>query len=227
MLCLALDTAMDACSVALYESATGEMRFRQSEVIGKGHAERLMAMISEVMAEGCCEFTDLARIGVTIGPGSFTGIRVGLATARGLALASGKPAVGISTLDAIARSAPEAARTLVVLDARRDEVYAGLYDGNHVLISPPALMTLENAAVTATAADAVLYGSGAPLVAALINEEISRISGIAAFPDIADVAALTALAAADFEPPRPLYLRAPDAKPQTRGVVERASAIGA
>jgi tRNA threonylcarbamoyladenosine biosynthesis protein TsaB len=146
-----------------------------------------------------------------------------LATARGLGLASGKPVVGMSTLDAIARSASNAEPTLVVLDARRDEVYASLYDADHVQMSPPELLTIGAAAKAAIAADAVLYGSGAPLVAEHMSPGSARISGLTAFPDIAHVAALAALLPLSSEPPKPLYLRAPDAKPQTRGVAERAA----
>ena len=221
MLLLALDTALDACSVALYDSAADRIVASQSEVIGKGHAERLMAMISAVMAEAKVGFPDLDRIGVTVGPGSFTGIRVGLATARGLALAAGKPVVGVSTLDAIARSAPGDGPIMVVLDARRGEVYAGLYDGNHSPISPPALLTLDQAACAVTAAVAKMFGSGADLVASAQPAESFEISGIDGYPDILHVARLTAVTAAYLEPPKPLYLRAPDAKPQTRGRVAR------
>jgi tRNA threonylcarbamoyladenosine biosynthesis protein TsaB len=225
MLILALDTSLDACSVAIYDRETRSMIAFESEVIGKGHAERLMAMMSSVISSAGIAFSDIGRIGVTIGPGSFTGIRVGLATARGLSLASGIRVVGISTLDAIAREAPAGGPVLVVLDARRGEVYAGLYDGSHTLISPPALLTLEAAATAATAAQASLFGSGAPLVRAAQSPENLPILGLKAYPDIAHVAALTAVTAAQTEPPKPLYLRAPDAKPQTRGIVDRAGDV--
>lgn len=221
MLILALDTALDACSVALYDSTAGQMLASRTEVIGKGHAERLMAMISDVMSEASIAFDAIDRIGVTIGPGSFTGIRVGLATARGLALASGKPVVGVSTLDAIARSAPACDRLMVVLDARRGEVYTALYDGNRKAISEPALLSLESAGTAVTAAVAKMFGSGADLVAATQDIEKSNVLGLMGWPDIAEVCAMAADTAAYPEPPKPLYLRAPDAKPQTRGRVER------
>ena len=95
---LAIDTALDACSVAV---VSGPRIVAETDVIGRGHAERLVAMIEAVMAKADCGFSDLDRIAVTVGPGSFTGIRVGLATARGLALAAGKPLVGVLTLDAM------------------------------------------------------------------------------------------------------------------------------
>ena len=222
MLILALDTSLDACSVALYDSATEAMLASASEVIGKGHAERLMAMLTDVMARSGVGFDAVDRIGVTIGPGSFTGIRVGLATARGLALASGKPVVGISTLDAIACAAPGEDPVMVVLDARRGEVYAGLYDGNRSPISASTLMPLALCATAVTAAVAKMFGSGANLVAAAQPTDVFSISGHDGVPDIGHVARLTAVAAALSQPPKPLYLRAPDAKPQTRGVVDRA-----
>jgi tRNA threonylcarbamoyl adenosine modification protein YeaZ len=225
MLILALDTSLDACSVALYDSAGASMLAYETEVIGKGHAERLMAMMTAVMAEAGVAFSAVARIGVTVGPGSFTGIRVGLAAARGLSLASGIPVVGISTLDAIAPDAPGDEPALVVLDARRGEVYAALYDRSRRLVSPPALLTLADAATVAIAAQAGLFGSGAPLVSATQSPATLPISGLKAYPDIFHVAVLAADAAAPSEPPKPLYLRAPDAKPQTRGVVERAGGM--
>jgi tRNA threonylcarbamoyl adenosine modification protein YeaZ len=226
MLILALDTSLDACSVALFDSEANELRASRSELIGKGHAERLMAMISDVMAEAGVGFAAVDRIGVTIGPGSFTGIRAGLAAARGLGLAAGIPVVGVSTLDAIARQAPGTDTVMVILDARRGEVYTGLYDGNRLPISSPSLLTLESAASAVTAAVAEMFGSGADLVASAQTNEKSEVLGLAATPDILDVARLTAVTAAPLEAPRPLYLRAPDAKPQTRGRVERQVPVG-
>ena len=216
---IAIDTALDACSVAVVDGQ--RLLAGASEVIGRGHAERLVAMIEVVMAEAGCSFADLDRIVATVGPGSFTGIRVGLATARGLALAAGKPLVGILTLDAIARSAPATGRSvLVALDARRGETYARAYAADGRPLTEPQVLTLAAAADLALKRGADLLGSAAALIAALAP----GLGGVgdAAYPAIAAVAALGAVAAVGPIPPKPLYLRAPDAKPQHAGVIARA-----
>ena len=222
MLILAIDTALDACSAALFDSEANRVVAVETKVIGKGHAERLMAMISAVMTKASVDFNAIDKIGVTVGPGSFTGIRVGLATARGLALAAGKPVVGVSTLDAIAREASTDKPFMVALDARRGELYTQLYDGNHSAISDPQLLTIAEATTALTAAlKPQVFGSGAPLLAEAQPSATIQVLGLTAYPDIENVARITAVTAAQSEPPKPLYLRAPDAKPQTRGVVER------
>lgn len=222
MLILAIDTALDACSAALFDSEANRVVAVETEVIGKGHAERLMAMISAVMTKASVDFNAIDRIGVTVGPGSFTGIRVGLATARGLALAAGKPVVGVSTLEAIAREASTDKPFMVALDARRGELYTQLYDVNHSAISDPQLLTIAEATTALTAAlKPQVFGSGAPLLAEAQPSAAIQVLGLTAYPDIENVARITAVTAAQSEPPKPLYLRAPDAKPQTRGVVER------
>ena len=102
MLLLAIDTAGPDCAVALARSGAGgaEILVRASERIGRGHAERLMPMIEAALRRSASvDFADLDRIAVTTGPGSFTGVRVGIAAARGLALALDIPAVGVGSLD--------------------------------------------------------------------------------------------------------------------------------
>ncbi|MEO9904108.1 MAG: tRNA (adenosine(37)-N6)-threonylcarbamoyltransferase complex dimerization subunit type 1 TsaB, partial [Nisaea sp.] len=101
---LAIDTALANCAVAvLDDSDENPCQFQRAEEIGRGHAERLMSMIGEVMAESSTAFTDLDRVIVTTGPGSFTGLRVGLSVAKGFGLVLEKPVVGVTTLAAIAR----------------------------------------------------------------------------------------------------------------------------
>src|SRR5215207_1937465 len=123
---LAIDTALKACSAALFDSAADEIVVNESMAMERGHAEALMPLIARIMDQGAAEFSDLDRIAVTVGPGSFTGLRVGIAAARGIALAAGKPAVGVSTLSTLA--APHvAARTdhviIAAIDARNEQVY--------------------------------------------------------------------------------------------------------
>src|SRR4051794_35793386 len=102
MLILAIDTALDACAAAVLDTDTSRLIARESQPMKRGHAEALMPLIARVMKESGVGFAALDRIAVTTGPGSFTGLRVGLSAARGLALAAGKPVVGLTTLSAYA-----------------------------------------------------------------------------------------------------------------------------
>jgi len=104
---LAIDTALGACAAAVLDSRAGAILASESAAMVRGHAEAVMPLIARVMDAGRCEFHDLDRIAVTVGPGSFTGLRVGIAAARGIALAAGKPAVGLSTLSTLAAALPK------------------------------------------------------------------------------------------------------------------------
>src|SRR6478609_5780043 len=95
---LAIDTALEACSAAVLDTEAGRTIAGESIDMARGHAEALMPLIARVMSDAQIDFSELGRIAVTVGPGSFTGMRVGIAAARGLALAAGRPAVGLSTL---------------------------------------------------------------------------------------------------------------------------------
>src|SRR2546425_564498 len=101
MLLLALDTALGASSAAILDTAAGRLVAGVSEPMDRGHAERLLPMVAELFAEAGLAVRDCRRFVATIGPGSFTGLRVAIAAARGMALAAGGEAVGISTLDAL------------------------------------------------------------------------------------------------------------------------------
>ena len=102
MLILAIDTALDACAAAVLDTASSKVIAQESQAMKRGHAEALMPLIARVMKESGVAFDALDRIAVTTGPGSFTGLRVGLSAARGIALAAGKPVVGVTTLTAYA-----------------------------------------------------------------------------------------------------------------------------
>src|SRR5215218_9687713 len=119
MLVLGLDTCLNACSVAVMDGET--VLAHASEVMARGHQERLATMAQQVMAQAGLAFSRLERIGATVGPGSFTGLRVGVAFAKGLGSALGVPVVGVGVLEALAAEAegPIAA----AIDARRDQVY--------------------------------------------------------------------------------------------------------
>src|ERR1700693_3330361 len=98
---LAIDCALDACAAAVLESRTGAIIASQTRIMVRGHAEALMPLIARVMDEAEVEFKELGRIAVTVGPGSFTGLRVGISAARGIALAARKPAIGLTTLGGV------------------------------------------------------------------------------------------------------------------------------
>src|SRR3989449_1869848 len=142
MLILAIDTALEACAAAVLDTDAGELLAQEQLLMKRGHAEALMPMIARVMHSANLAFTALDRIAVTVGPGSFTGLRVGISAARGLALAAGRPAIGLSTLSAFA--APHvAARSgdtiIAAIDARNEQVYFQVFAPNGVTIATPRL----------------------------------------------------------------------------------------
>ena len=218
---LAIDTALEACSVGVI--GDGEPVFR-SEVVGRGHAEILMGQIESAMAEADLAFTDLDRIAVIVGPGSFTGLRVGIAAARGLALVAGKPAVGIGTLAVhaeAARATHGPRKVLAVLDAGRGEIYGAVFAADGSEVEPASAGSPQHFAALIEGG-MLVAGSGADLVVALlpIGAE-ARVAHRHSAPDIAAFCRLALAAPAPTAAPRPLYLRPPDAKPQTAAMIAR------
>ena len=218
---LAIDTALEACAVGVVGGARDVF---VSEIIGRGHAERLMGMIADAMAEAGLAYGDLDRIAVTVGPGSFTGLRVGIAAARGLALVTGAASVGIGTLAVHAESARHeigAVPVLAVLAASRGEIYGQSFAGDGMPESPPAAAPAE-AFARRIAANTLIAGSGAAALAALLGDEArARTVHERSAPDIASLCRLALSAPLAGEAPRPLYLRPPDAKPQLAGRIAR------
>jgi tRNA threonylcarbamoyladenosine biosynthesis protein TsaB len=217
MIVLAIDTAGVDCAVAIYDGAADRVLGSVSETIGRGHAERLMAMIDEALAEAGVSLTSVGRVAVTVGPGSFTGIRVGVAAARGLALALGVECVGVSTLAVLAnRSAPDASAGTVLsaINAHREEVYAQTFTKGEPL-DEPAVITLDDFRHRAAAGNVTVVGSAAALIA-----DSAAQTGPDHFP--IDIVARLGAAAKAQGKPKPLYLRGPDAKPQTGFAVSRA-----
>ena len=212
---LAIDTALDACSVGV---VNGDATVIRSEIVGRGHAEILMGMIEAAMAEANLAFADLDRIAVVVGPGSFTGLRVGIAAARGFALVTGKPAVGIGTLDVHAEEARAlvgAKSVLAVNVAGRGDMYGALFAADGIEVVPATVGSAQIFAAHVTG-EMVIAGSGADLVlAALPMDHLPAIVHRRASPDIAALCRLALRVAATGEAPRPLYLRPPDAKPQS------------
>lgn len=225
MLVLAIDTALEACSAAIYDSTQELVIASDTQIMTRGHAEALMPLIAGVMEQGAIGFADLDRIAVTVGPGSFTGLRVGIAAARGLGLAAKRPVVGITTLAALA--APYIAidpgqPVAATIDGRHRHIYLQLYGaGGHVLLSP-RIVPVAEAVHAAAGASARLVGSGAAMMAEIWpdNAKAPSIDERRA-PDIDWVARLGAMAAQQEAPPKPLYLRPPDAHPQTASQLPR------
>lgn len=202
MIVLALDTCLTACSAAVV--ADGAVRAARSEPMARGHQERIAGLVQEILAEAGVPPTALDRIGVTVGPGSFTGLRVGLAFAKGLGAALDRPVIGVGVLEALAfEIKPPAA---AVIDARRDQVYLQVFTG--AAASDPAALAPDaaRAAIAALGKGVTVVGPGAPLFNDLAGAHIAPREA----PDPVAVARLAA--ARPVAPPRPLYLRAPDAR---------------
>lgn len=229
MTLLAIDCAASLCAACVYDEPSDAVLGREVRDLGKGHAEQLMDVIAEALAGAGKDYADLDRLAVSVGPGSFTGVRVGVSTARGLALALKIPAVGVTTLEAIASEAMQrrggtgksvSERILAAIDGGRDGIYVGVYDGFGSVQYDPVIMTPEEAAGLASRERLALAGSAADRIAGLMAEaELTGVAGATA--DIAVYARLAAGKPVPAERPKPLYLRAPDAKPQAGFVLPR------
>jgi len=227
---LALDTCLGACSAAVVQSGVGAPKiFGRFERRERQHAETIIPMIETVLAEALTGWPELDAIAVTSGPGSFTGVRVGVSTARGFALALAKPLIAANSLDVMARQAadtldPDAVHFAVAVDARRGEVYFALYDSAGKALSEPAAVTPQQALSSLISMGAKLVvGSGAALVRDACEPDGPTPD--IAMPDLqpdAQTLGVMALEIPPLEQPlRPLYLRPPDAKPQSGKAVER------
>jgi tRNA threonylcarbamoyladenosine biosynthesis protein TsaB len=187
-------------------------------------------MIAEVMDGAGMDFPSLDRIAVTLGPGGFTGVRAGIAAARALALASGKPVVGTTSLAVMAHGAQEslgealAGRRLVVaVDAHRGALYVQAFGAGVVETGPALLLAPEDAAQWVGKGGAFIIGSAAPGLAARVREAGG--DAVHGLPDLQPHArGLAALAPGlnPIAPVKPLYLRAPDVRPQDAATLARA-----
>jgi tRNA threonylcarbamoyladenosine biosynthesis protein TsaB len=174
---LIVDTALGACTACVVED--GRVLGVRSELMTKGHQERLAGMVRDAVADAAKEagggFEALDRIGVTVGPGSFTGLRVGLAFAQGLGAALDRPVVGLSTLDGLAISIKPAGLVAAVIDARRGQVYVRLFRDGRPLGQAEALsleMAAERISDAAASAPPILVGSGASLLVETFPERL-------------------------------------------------------
>lgn len=223
---LAFDTCFGACSVAVGRRLGGPQPkiVEVNETMLSGHAERLMPMISEAMTQAGLSFTELDRIAVTTGPGTFTGTRTGIAAARAFVLSTGAATVGLSSLAVMAAACGSPSAPLaIVVDARRSEVYLQVFD-NGAPLSEPAIVTIETAASAGPAGEIVFAGSAALAVAEIARSQGRQATAIEPdlLPRAADMLAMAVSATPSPTPLRPLYLRPPDAKPQTANILIRA-----
>jgi tRNA threonylcarbamoyladenosine biosynthesis protein TsaB len=213
MLILAIDTALDACAAGVLDTGAGRLIARETQSMKRGHAEALMPLIGRVMAQAGVGFTALDRIAATTGPGSFTGLRVGLSAARGLALAAEKPVVGVTTLTAYAApvvSANNQPPVIAAIDARHDQVYFQVVSGDGgALISPRVAPIAEALAASRFGAPHLVGNAAALLADAAPPVQVDMLPA----PDITWVAWLGAAVNPETAFARPYYLRAPDAKP--------------
>lgn len=216
VLTLAIDCSARFCAVAVYDAGEGRILASASPDIGRGHAEQLPAVMEAVLADAGVDLSRVGRIGVTIGPGSFAGIRVGVAFARGLALALGVPVVGVGSLEAMAipAASEHGKPVMAVLDAKRDHVWAILVDADGSVIKPAAELMPQAASALALETGSMIIGSGAALLAGLDPSLQPRIIDGLAAPKIDDVARLAASLDPAANPAEPRYLRDADAKPQ-------------
>lgn len=219
---LAIETSGSACSVALRTAALpmagaamGRPPAHEILATSHGHATALAPMIARLAKASGIELKALTGIAVSCGPGGFTGIRVGLATARAMALAIGCPIVGIGSFQALAATAtrsggPLAARNLVVLDSRRSELFAIELGSDLRPLSPPELLTANQIAARCRSGD----------VAMIADAELSQLAALGGMRAAADAIAVAELATARPDlhlPAEPIYLRAPDiSQPKAR-----------
>ncbi len=228
---MSLDTALGACSVAIIDG--DKVLAERFEDRTRGHAERLLDMIAEVEKDAGASVNEVDRLAVTVGPGTFTGLRVGLSAARGLALATQIPLIGITTLQAVAANLPSQALNAhdtiaCVFDCRRGEVYFQVFDRELTPLGEASLHTVE---VAISAISSIqrerpgalhLLGSGVGLVKDHCPHVLTH-DGVKDQPVAREIARLAAsIADPSAAPPDPLYLRRPDAKLPSKDPLSRA-----
>ncbi|WP_336489133.1 tRNA (adenosine(37)-N6)-threonylcarbamoyltransferase complex dimerization subunit type 1 TsaB [Methylobacterium nigriterrae] len=222
---LAIDTALDACAACVATDMSDDLLAEETMVLARGHAEALLPLVERVISRVDGGFESLDRVAVTVGPGSYTGLRVGLSAARAVGLAAAIPVVGVTTLSALL--APLLALNgegliAAAIDARHGAVYLQAMSVQDGIVVPPSLLKLDEAAQRLGDGPVTLVGSGAPALASALKARgiASEIAGTAP-PEIAWVASLGIVADPAQAMARPLYLRGPDAQPQDHARLAR------
>ncbi len=226
---LAIDTSCAAASVAVVESGRAEPLAAVSRAMTRGHAEALAPMVEEAANSIEGGLASLDRIAVTVGPGSFTGIRVGVALARAMGLALGVPVVGVSTLAALAAqllSAPRPGVIAVVIDARHGSAYFQLFEPSGRPLGPPRCDALRECVHGIGDGPALLTGDAAKLLAAEAHRAglPYDLEWATDAPDIVAVGRMGLALDPAVNPARPLYVKPPDAQPSPSEAIARAPA---
>ena len=206
MIVLAIDTATNSCAACLYDTEGKRVLAEQTDDIGRGHAEHLLGLIDQVLEAASLTFDEIDKVAVSIGPGSFTGIRVGVATARSLGLALNKPVVGISTLEALAAEFASDTPFAVTVQAGRGQAYVQTFNTNDIVHSQPYIVKLDD---TPSSQIEPLYSKLIGNAAELVDEARATTFLGSATSSIKHIALLGAQSDA---PPNPLYIRSADAK---------------
>lgn len=219
---LAFDSAMGGCSAAVLDPATGKV-VSDIRLMARGQSEILVPMIGEVIAESGFGFADLGLIVTTVGPGAFTGLRIGISTARSFGLALGIPVTGVMTTEAIARAITQNQnrnkKILVVLETKREDFYVHLFDETGHSVSGPGTALGEVIAER--------YGSG-PMLAC--GDGLARLSETITLPDswetiegyelpdpeVMAVMGLKQIRSGILTAPDPVYLRDADVSQSNR-----------
>jgi tRNA threonylcarbamoyladenosine biosynthesis protein TsaB len=227
---LALDTSMGVCGAAvLLASGDAQRTVLCEESMARGHAEALMPMVAEAVAGAGIGFAEIDLIAATLGPGTFTGVRIAIAAARGFALVTKAKLWGTDSLTVMARAALTSGATpggkpfVVAVDARGEMLYGGLYDGEGRKLDGPRLIGADEAVALPPDDLAIAVGSGAVHLAEAAHRHGRQVDAIC--PDLQPSAASLAELALEANETltilRPLYLRPPDAKPQLSMAVAR------
>jgi len=206
---LAIDTSGPFCSVALLD---GDRLLERSENIGRGHAEHLIGMLEAVLDEAGVGWDSISRIACSTGPGSFTGLRVGLATARGLALALNCPCIGVTVFEAFAEKFGQSQKLCVAMDAKREQTWMQCFDETGLPVNQPAAVSIKEASAAVAPDTRCFVGSAAAIVAAQYPDGL--VLDESPSPPIGALALCASSIISNEMRPKPLYLRAPDAKPQ-------------
>lgn len=222
---LAIDTAHAAVAACVIDKQ-GVALSSESQPMTRGHSEALLPLVSRVLQSAGIRFSDLTRVAVVVGPGSFTGIRIGISAARAIGLASRIPVVGVASLPAFAApliSTDASGVIAAAIDAKHGQVYVQGFSSKGNAVLPPRVAKVRDAVRALGAGPLRLVGSGAAMMAieAWSMGMEADVIGDAASPDIFYVARLGLLVDPDQAPARPLYLKAPDAKPPSGGVIAR------
>lgn len=220
---LAIETSSGACSAAILTDSGGVRILSQHyQEMQRGHAESIIGMIRDTVAEACLDFGNLNRIAVSIGPGSFTGTRVGIAAGRGLALSLDAEIVGVSALAILSEKTRQKFEGPIVatLQAGRSEIYFEIFDADGRSLAAPMVTSADMAVERLPEGPVVLCGSGSSEIVSAAPGRDLILSDVR-WPDAETLARLAYRMPAATVPPTPLYIRAADAKIQTAGVVSR------